>query len=797
MDNTISEKSSFNQKGCLLIGLFVFSIVWLVGATIASQLMMWLMEQTLFEATFLFPDLRWLITASYVILVGLPLIMIRFIVNDPVINKIYQFWITINFLGVFILPARLLAINDAFNVSVVQIIGISIYLGFLLMIYKRQNISIHWKSKPELIWIPIIIAGLFSIPWVLWGALGSALDLILNSMVGILSGFFLSISIQQLFFGLYPNGEKIEPRKKIFFGFIVLIGMIIFSTVFGLNGQQWLLVFTIPISSWILSGLFSNVGGEQRNFVSVWLLLATIITAPLIWFDPDELSLLIGSESGEIFTWVSQTISYAVLILLFATVLTGFLRKKVDEGKIQKPLIVVSLLVWVMVLFIYAMVGQPGLYGELLFVIMKDQVDLSEVNTLNDPIQKRDYVYLNATEFATKSQANLTGFLTQFRIEYHPYYLVNAIEVNAGPLWKWIIEQRDDVDRVLQNPNLRPLPEEIPVNSGDITSVDESMWNLEILGVYQVREDFDVYGSGIIIGQADSGVDGNHPALRDQFVGTVNNINYSWYDPWFETNFPQDISGHGTHTLGTILGKKVGIAPDAHWIGCVNLGRNLGNPALYLSCMQFLFAPFPEDGDPLSEGKPELGAQILNNSWGCPEIEGCDALVFKDAVLALRSAGVFVVSSAGNNGYYGCESISDPLAIYEDVLTVGAIDKMGEITQFSSLGPVTVDGSGRTKPDLVAPGEDIFSSMPNSSYALLSGTSMAGPHVVGTVALMWSANPELIGQISLTEKILTNTANHYTGMVPACVDSTLIPNNAFGFGVVNTYKAVEEALKIR
>lgn len=797
MNEPISTKNSFNQKGCLLIGLFGFSIVWLVGATIASQLMMWLMEQTLFEATFLFPDLRWLIILSYVILVGLPLIMIRFIVNDQFINKIYQFWLTINFLGILILPARFLAINDAFKVSLFQLFGISIYLTFLLIIYKRRNLSIYWKVKPELIWIPVSIAGLYFIPWVLWGALGSALDLILNSMVGVLSGFLLTICIQQLFIDLFPEDEKIPPERKIFFGFIVLIGLIIFSTVFGLNGQQWLLVFTIPFSSWIISGLFKNVGGEQSIFNSVWLLLTTIITAPLIWFDPDELSLLIGSESGEIFTWVSQVISYAVIILLFATVLTGFLRKKVDEGKIKKPLMVFSLLIWVVVIIIYALVGQPGLHGESLFVIMKDQVNLSEVNAIIDPIQKRDYVYLNSTDFAAKSQANLTSFLTQFRIEYQPYYLVNALEVNTGPFWKWIIEQRDDVDRVLQNPNLRPLPEEIPVKSGNETSVNEPLWSLDMIGVYQVWEDFNVYGSGIIIGQADSGVDGNHPALREQFVGAKYNTNYAWYDPWFETNFPQDISGHGTHTLGTILGKKVGIAPDAEWIGCVNLGRNLGNPAIYLSCMQFLFAPFPDDGDPLTEGKPELGAQILNNSWGCPEIEGCDALVFEQAVSALRSAGVFVVSSAGNNGYYGCESISDPLAIYEDVFTVGAIDKIGELSQFSSLGPVTVDDSGSIKPDLVAPGEDIFSSMPYASYAILSGTSMAGPHVVGTVALMWSANPELIGQISLTEKILFNTANHYEGMVPACVDSTSRPNNAVGFGVLNTYKAVEEALKIR
>jgi subtilisin family serine protease len=428
---------------------------------------------------------------------------------------------------------------------------------------------------------------------------------------------------------------------------------------------------------------------------------------------------------------------------------------------------------------------------------MSDQVDLSNAYLISDPIQKRENVYQSSTEFASESQVDIVDFLQRFRIDYDQYYLVNAIEVEAGPFWKWIIGQRKDVDRVLENPYLRPLPEEIPTNSGNELSVKETLWNLEMLGVYKVWEEFGVYGEGIIIGQADSGVDGNHPALRDQFVGSRENPNYSWYDPWFGTNYPQDMSGHGTHTLGTILGKSIGLAPEANWIGCVNLGRNLGNPGYYLSCMQFLLAPFPEDGNSLSDGKPEFGANILNNSWGCPEIEGCDALVFDQAVYALRSAGVFVVSSAGNNGYYGCESITDPLAIYQDVLTVGAIDEMGEIAPFSSLGPVSVEGSGRIKPELVAPGVDVFSSMPNASYGILSGTSMAGPHVVGTVALMWSANPGLIGQIDLTEEILIKTASDYVGIYPSCVDGTSKPNSAVGFGVLNTFKAVEEAIKIQ
>jgi hypothetical protein len=793
----VNEKKLVNQKGCLFTGLFVFSIIWILGATIAAQLMMWVMEQTIFEASFLFPDLRWLIIISYMSIVGLPLVMIRFIINDPISNIIFKFWATINFLGIVMIPGKFLAIYQANLLSLIQIIGISVYILLILFVFQRKKIHIMWRSKPEYILITILISGLFSIPWVLWGALGSFLDLVLNLLVGVLSGLFLTILIQQLHNGLFPEKKKIEPAGRLFFGLIVLIGLIIFATVIGQNGQQWMIVFTIPVASWIISGLFRNEGGEQRNFLSIWILLAVIIALPLIWFDPDELSLLIGSQSGETLSWVSQSISYSVVILIVSTAITGFMRKKIEAGKLQKLFMAIAIFVWTTVIFIYSLVGQPGFFGESLFIIMSEQANLSGAEMINDPIDKRNYVYQTSARFASESQTDITKFLDKYRIEYEQYFLVNAIEVNAGPFWKLIIEQREDVDRVLENPFLRPLPEEIPITNGDLTTVDEDLWNLEMVGVYKVREQFNIYGNGIIIGQADSGVDGNHPALRDQFVGSKENIDYSWYDPWFESSYPTDISGHGTHTLGIILGKNVGIAPDANWIGCVNLSRNLGNPGYYLACMQFLFAPFPQSGDPFQDGKTEIGAHILNNSWGCPDIEGCDELVFEQAVSALRSAGIFVVSSAGNNGYYGCESITDPLAIYQNVLSVGATDQMGELAPFSSLGPVTVDGSGRIKPDLVAPGVDIFSTMPNASYSILSGTSMAGPHVAGTVALMWSANQALIGQIEITEEILKNTAIEYTGIYPECVGSTSNPNNAVGFGLLNTYNAVEEAIKTR
>jgi subtilisin family serine protease len=213
--------------------------------------------------------------------------------------------------------------------------------------------------------------------------------------------------------------------------------------------------------------------------------------------------------------------------------------------------------------------------------------------------------------------------------------------------------------------------------------------------------------------------------------------------------------------------------------------------------MQFMLAPFPQNGDPFKDGRPEKGANVLNNSWGCPVIEGCDPDTYLPAVSALKTAGVFVVASAGNSGMGGCSTVQDPLAIYGDVYSVGAVDRSGNLAMFSSIGPVEVDGSGRIKPDIVAPGMDVYSSYPGSSYYSASGTSMAGPHVVGVVALMWSANPKLIGEVDKTREILNETADPYNGFFPECITDKASPNNAAGYGLVNAYKAVQKAMEIQ
>jgi uncharacterized repeat protein (TIGR01451 family) len=135
-----------------------------------------------------------------------------------------------------------------------------------------------------------------------------------------------------------------------------------------------------------------------------------------------------------------------------------------------------------------------------------------------------------------------------------------------------------------------------------------------------------------------------------------------------------------------------------------------------------------------------------------------------------------------------------PIAIYDAAFSIGATDSNDNIASFSSRGPVTADGSNRRKPDVSAPGVSVRSSVPGIGYGWKDGTSMAAPHVAGTVALLWSAIPCLVGDVDTTEWIIAHTARPRTTTQTCGGDSPGdVPNNVYGWGIVDALAAVEAA----
>ena len=215
---------------------------------------------------------------------------------------------------------------------------------------------------------------------------------------------------------------------------------------------------------------------------------------------------------------------------------------------------------------------------------------------------------------------------------------------------------------------------------------------------------------------------------------------------------PCDDQQHGTHTTGTAAGddgagNQIGVAPGAKWIGCRNMDENNGRPETYTECFQFFIAPTDLNGQ---NPDPTKRPHVMNNSWGCPASELCAPNSLQTIVENTVASGIFVEVSAGNGGP-SCSSVDDPPAIYDASYSTAALNTGAlSLAGFSSRGPVTVDGSNRIKPDIAAPGNPNRSSVStsDSAYASFSGTSMAGPHVVGVIALLWQAKPALVRDIA-------------------------------------------------
>ncbi len=677
--------------------------------------------------------------------------------------------------AVMAFPALLLRLmgpnNDQLG-SIAQALICLMGAGVVMLIRRGRN-KIEWQ--PAALPFGLAIAGIGFLPFVIYGSFGSFGDAFLSLLASMAFGLLAATLIESTTDNLLLDGVGIGAV-------LALLGSAI-----GYDGSQLLLLAILPSFAFAISAIMPSkfAAGAAASMLAF---------AGLALFDPTELTIVLGDIAGI----ALKTSGIVIMIGVVTSVIALILRFVTRAGSGQRTQRAVGWagvgVTWLVVIAVFIMFGNPGNYGDRLFVIMKDQADISDVAKIKDRDERLNAAFDQLTKFSNTTQSDLRIFLDKTGVKYTPYYLENALEVRGGTLVRLYLMTRPEVERVIPSPRLRAVPDDAPA-PGNISEVDGSVrWNISMIGADKVWDEFNVRGEGIVVGQSDSGVDGNHPAIRKQYRGATQGDDYNWFDPWDGTTSPNDEVGHGTHTMGTILGSNgIGVAPKAQWIGCVNLDRNLANPALYLDCMQFMFAPFPHGGDPFKNGDPSQAAHVLNNSWGCPTLEGCDPNALLYAANNLRDAGIFVVVSTGNDGP-NCETIESPLSLYDSVFSVGAIDQFGNMADFSSRGPVVADGSGRVKPDIVAPGVNVLSSTPEGTYAEFSGTSMAGPHIVGVVALIWSAQPNLIGDIDATEKLIEDTAQPYNGSIPDPCGSGGKSSNVLGFGVVDVYKAVKQAL---
>jgi hypothetical protein len=437
--------------------------------------------------------------------------------------------------------------------------------------------------------------------------------------------------------------------------------------------------------------------------------------------------------------------------------------------------------------------------GEQAFMVyLKAQADTS--NSISDWNAKGEYVLGQLERVKNATQPSLMAAVNQERAESNisrvtQFTIINAVHVRGNAEAARDLAARDDV-AFIEPESRYELDDSVnsPELQAAIARAQAETPNVVEPGVNYVKAPqawaMGYRGEGIVVANIDSGVQYDHPALVRQYRGNLGggnfDHNYNWWDARQDAprqNVPYDDDGHGTHTMGTVVGEdasmtnQIGVAPGARWIAAKVFpgGGSSGNEEITVA-EDFMLAPWDLN---MQNRRPDLRPHVINNSWGDGECWNTDSWMITQVWI---DAGIWAAFSNGNSGPSG-GTVGSP-GSYPFIIGTGAISvSTGNIAGFSSRGPSCFNG--QIKPDVVAPGVSVRSSLPGNTYGPNNGTSMAAPHNAGVMALIRDANP------SLTYTEMTSILTRTTFFNPSWGTR---PNNNYGWGAVQADTAVDMAL---
>jgi len=444
------------------------------------------------------------------------------------------------------------------------------------------------------------------------------------------------------------------------------------------------------------------------------------------------------------------------------------------------------------------------------WVDFKNTADLTQAYFMNWS-ERGWYVYETLKAQAEKTQSAAIAYLETTGLTYKSFWLANRILVEQSD--KTVLASLQQLPNVVsisaQKQYMLYEPEKAELE-GESKGIEPNISHVKAPEAWALGYD----GTGLVVANVDTGVRYSHQALVGSYRGNNGDgtfdHNYNWYNPYQPSdNVPRDGNGHGTHTMGTMVGddggaNQIGIAPGAQWMACAGCPDGSCWDVALLGCGEFIAAPTDLNG---ANANPDMRPNVVNNSWG-----DCGQTYdpwYAEVVDGWQAAGVYPVFSNGNNsncGYSappGLNTVGNP-GRYGNVTGVGSSSRdTGQYATHSNWGPTDnldtinpVDGFAMLKPQVIAPGVNIRSSTPGSDTAYQSGwsgTSMSAPHVTGLVAMIMQAAPCLVGDYATIETLLESTAVDMTYNDGSSLTPTDFPNFATGWGEIDALAAVQLA----
>jgi|GEM_PF-1001003 len=417
-------------------------------------------------------------------------------------------------------------------------------------------------------------------------------------------------------------------------------------------------------------------------------------------------------------------------------------------------------------------------------VVMAEQAEAQHLAQLGRGLSKeakRERVVEELKRLAGTTQVNLLSYLEELEgsrsaEKIVSLWLLNAVSVRTRVDAIGALARFPEVGHIfLSEPRQGAFLERDPFffspSSAQGSSLEmprwsdepaDTAWGVLWIGADEVWQELGLQGQGVLVAMVDTGVDYNHSDLENRMWHNPGEIpnngidddNNGYIDDWYGYDFgmgdpdPMDDNGHGTHTSGTVAGDGTGgiltgVAPQATIMACkVGYWVNYADEATMMEGTQYAV---------------DNGADVLSMSMRWHHAWEPHRFEWRQLMENGVAAGLPMVIAAGNEQYwYGAPHDVGTPSDCPDVITIGATGYYSDvITNFSSEGPTVWDldppyndypyPPGLLKPDVCAPGENVNSTTWGGGYSgdTWDGTSMATPHVTGTVALMLSGNPGL------------------------------------------------------
>jgi len=395
-------------------------------------------------------------------------------------------------------------------------------------------------------------------------------------------------------------------------------------------------------------------------------------------------------------------------------------------------------------------------------VTLADTVDLKKIKD-KDKSLRRSKIIKALKNKSDTTQKSIKKYLLLNKVKkIKSFWIFNGLALTATAEMIEKIAGFKGVESINLDATLSITEQPVPALN------NQPEWNIDAIRAPELWN-MGYTGAGTVLASVDSGVDVNHQDLASRWRGGLN----SWYDPNGEHATPYDASGHGTSVMGVMVGgdaggSAIGVAPGAQWIS-VKIFNDSGytTDSKIHAGYQWLLDP---DGNPGTDDAPD----VINNSWGYPQLNGTCLTKFQPDIQALKASEIAVVFSAGNGGPNA--STGESPANNPESFAVGAVDATETIAFFSARGPSTCDGG--TFPDMVAPGVNVRTSDLGNSYLTVQGTSIAAPHIAGAMGVLLSAYPSLT--ITELETALTESALDL---------GTTGPDNTYGNGFLDVMGA--------